>query len=99
MQIENPYHIYTNSAAKGLIPTQLRVTDSTVVESIDYPSGESRRFAFADEVASVYSGTIQIAVRFRQPVTKPIEMALEYQACDDNACLAPVIKRFEVPAP
>ena len=45
----------------------------------------------------VYGGDVQIVVRFSEPVTNDVEMALQYQACDESACLAPVTKRFHVP--
>ena len=99
MHIEPPYHVNTNAPAKDLTPTQISVADAQMIESIDYPRGKEQRFAFSDTPLRVYSGDVQIRVRFREPITTPISMTLQYQPCDDSACLAPVTKRFKVPPP
>jgi hypothetical protein len=99
LAIEPPYHINTNHAAKDLVATDLRVTSVSSVESVEYPAGESRTLGFADSPITIFSGEIQILVRFAQDVGEDVEMILHYQACDDTACQAPVSKRLRVPAP
>ena len=99
VRIAPPWHINTDAPAKNLLATELRSDRADLIESIDYPPGEEQRFAFSDEALRVYSGEIQIGVRFREPVTDALQMSLHYQPCDESTCLAPVTKRFEIPAP
>jgi thiol:disulfide interchange protein len=99
VRIQPPFHINTNAPSKDLIATELRVTSSQAVESIDYPAGMEHQFGFSDVPLLAYSGDVQIAVRFDDSVNESIQMSLQYQACDESACLAPVTKRFEIRAP
>ena len=98
------FHINANKAAKGLIPTRVAVAepggDAPAVASVEYPPGEERRFAFADEPLRVYEGPTTISVRLKDRAGEaPLRLSVTYQACDDNACLPPVTKRVEVPTP
>jgi hypothetical protein len=69
------------------------------VEAIDYPPGEMRAFAFSDQPVRVYSGEVEILVRFRSRSEAALHVGIQYQACDESACFAPVRKAVEVPAP
>ncbi len=102
VDVDRSYHINAHEAAEGLIATQLTVADAAdLVEAVEYPPGQLRRLAFADQELRVYSGTITIAVRFRESMSgrPPLRMALTYQACADDVCLPPVTKQFEINAP
>jgi uncharacterized protein YyaL (SSP411 family) len=101
LQVLRSFHINSNQPAAGMIPTELRPIDATEVESIEYPPGEERALAFADEPVRVYEGDVRLLIRFKTPKTgQPrVRFGLYYQACDDNACLPPVTKQLEVPTP
>lgn len=92
------FHINAHQAGKGLIPTALMVSQGPDVAGIDYPPGEQRRFAFADEPIRVYDGLVTIAVRFKdEPLPADVlQLSLTYQACNESACFSPVTKRIEL---
>ncbi len=98
LDVLDGFHINAHAAGKGLIPTTLVVSHAPDVAGIDYPQGEERRFAFAEESIRVYHGSITIAVRFTsEPLpADTLQLSVTYQACNDSACLSPVTKRLEL---
>jgi hypothetical protein len=94
------FHINAHEPSNGLIATDLAVGGDAAprVLRVDYPPGELRRFAFAEEPIRVYEGTVTIGVNFDAPPspTQPLRFTLTYQPCDDNACLPPVRKGIEL---
>jgi hypothetical protein len=101
LKILEPFHINAHEPTGELIATRLAVSGDDDVATIDYPPGEQRRFAFSQAPLRVYAESVEFAVRFKSDMSgrPPIELALTYQACNDDACLPPVTKRFDVPAP
>jgi uncharacterized protein YyaL (SSP411 family) len=102
LQVLRGFHLNANEPAAGMIATELRpLGPQTEVESIEYPPGEPQRVAFADETINVYHGEVRILVRFKTPKSgqPPVRFGLYYQACDESACLPPVTKQLEIPAP
>jgi uncharacterized protein YyaL (SSP411 family) len=96
IDILEPFHINAHNVAGGLVGTSLTSGGVSEIESVDYPPGEERRFAFADETLRVYSGTVTIALRFKQEfqVGTELNLRLTYQACDDTRCLPPVTQNL-----
>ena len=94
------FHINAHDASEGLIATQVSVPDADIA-GIDYPNGKEHRFAFADKPIRVYDGEVEIVVRFKKPQTgtSRLKVSLSYQACDESACLPPVMKQIEVTTP
>ena len=93
------YHVNAHEALAGLIATQLSVTgDDVQVLAIDYPPAKMEQFAFSPDVLPVYSDRFTIALRLANPTARPMRIALQYQACDDSACLAPVTVHVDVVA-
>ncbi|HTL28738.1 MAG TPA: protein-disulfide reductase DsbD domain-containing protein, partial [Tepidisphaeraceae bacterium] len=92
------FHINAHEAAKDLIATHVMVDPPHLVEATDYAPGELQRFAFAEAPIRVYTGEASIAIRFKQALTKEsqLRVAIQYQACDDSACLPPVRKQVSV---
>jgi uncharacterized protein YyaL (SSP411 family) len=91
------FHINANRAAQGLIPTTLGVSagaDSRAV--IEYPPGEERRFAFANEAIRVYDGEVVIVARVGRAAGVRVRVTLTYQACTEDACLPATSKSIEV---
>ncbi|HYO08696.1 MAG TPA: protein-disulfide reductase DsbD domain-containing protein, partial [Tepidisphaeraceae bacterium] len=100
VDVLDAFHINAHQASHGLVPTALRLTgvEPADIAGIDYPPGEERRFAFAEEPIRIYHGAITIAVRFARATSdRPLSLRLTYQACDENACLPPITKQVEVP--
>ncbi|WP_428937637.1 DUF255 domain-containing protein [Fontivita pretiosa] len=83
LQILPPFHINSNAPAGGMIPTEVRVPDAQI-ETIEYPPGQT------------WAGQTSIVVRFKQPATQVIHVALRYQACDESACLPEITRVFDV---
>jgi hypothetical protein len=90
----------TDKDQPPLIATRLSVA-GVPPESvmIGYPPGVEMPLAFADRPVQVYGGDVTLAVRFTTPPKTAPAVSLTYQACDDNACLPPVTRNVNVPAP
>jgi uncharacterized protein YyaL (SSP411 family) len=104
LHIARGFHVNAHDPGGGtgasLVPTRIAVdavSDSDV--QINYPEGRFLDVPFAPEPVRAYDGDVAIAVRFAKPVTADVRLSLTYQPCDDTACLPPVTKRIEVPAP
>jgi DsbC/DsbD-like thiol-disulfide interchange protein len=91
------YHINDHHPSLDyLIPTELKIEPSPklTVEEMVYPKGELKSFAFADTQLSVYEGTVDVGALLNvAPALHPGEYTLQgklnYQACNDHACLPP----------
>jgi len=101
LRIRDGFHINSHEPA-GEVPV---IATTVIVDapgaSIEYPPGEEQRFGFSDVPLRVYSGEVTILIRFSVP-PKPdssLRVSLMYQACNDNACLPPVTRQFELDVP
>ena len=67
-------------------------------EQLVCPPGERKRYAFADAELPIYAGRVEVPVTLRkiaaEHVEGPLTLVVTYQACTDEACLAP--QRVEV---
>ncbi len=98
MKIEAGWHTNSHEPTFDyLIATELELIlpDGWPSPVIEYPEGEMKSFAFADQPISVYDGQLAIMAHVEIPAETPdggrnVEAALTYQACDDRSCLAPV---------
>jgi uncharacterized protein len=100
VQVLPGFHINAHQVGHDFVPAQLLVHRGNAVEvdAIEYPPGEEQRFAFADKPLNVYSGEVVLLVRFKEPVAGKgvLGFGLQYQACDESACLQPVTKAIEI---
>jgi len=92
------FHINAHEVAADapLIATTLAIEDASA--SVQYPDPEELRVGFSDQPLRGYSGDLTILVSFSTP-PKPglnLELSLTYQACDESACLPPVMKTIRV---
>ena len=96
--IDEGWHINANPASDDfLIPTTVSISPNTSVEvlSLVYPSGKLLNFNFNDQPVSVYEGVLEIQMQLQlKPGVSlegafPVNLNLEYQACDDRRCLPP----------
>jgi uncharacterized protein YyaL (SSP411 family) len=103
VKVLDTFHLNSNRAAEGLIPTTLALAsrggDTEV--TVDYPPGEERRFAFTSEPLRVYEGTVAIVARLSKPLPTGTGMraTLSYQPCTEDACLVATSKQIEFAAP
>lgn len=91
------YHINDHHPTLDyLIPTALALEPGKVfaATSVTYPPGTMKKFIFAENGLSVYQGEIVIdaAIKVARNVTPgeyPLRGKVQYQACNDHACLPP----------
>jgi hypothetical protein len=99
LRIASGFHINAHDvpASEGLVATRLTVLDDPSAE-VNYPKGEQMQFPFVDKPISVYSNDLQISVRFSSPrkMGPAFQVTLVYQACNDSACMPPVMKQIDV---
>lgn len=96
------WHVNANPPALDYnIPTTVTLTGGRglTAGSARYPAGESMRFEFEDTPLLVYSNTFEVRI----PVTAAADAAsgrwsgtVEYQACDNQVCLAPARLPYSV---
>jgi hypothetical protein len=102
LAIMDGFHINAKDVATAdapLIPTSVSILDNSARETIEYPPARQHRFPFAPEhPIAIYSGTVQIHVRFDADQTPgiPVRVTITYQACSEDACLPPVTRQIEV---
>jgi hypothetical protein len=103
LSIDPAYHINAHDPGGGpgaqLVATRVSVEGAAPDAAVEYPVGEEMAFAFAGAPVRVYGGEATVTIRFAAPVTVDLRLSLTYQACDASACLPPVTKPIEVPAP
>lgn len=93
LKIKAGWHVNSNPAAQEwLIPTTLDFRGNGIaIERVAYPVGKTMKFEFSDDELLVYDGTttLRATVRLADSGTPRLTVTLKYQACNDQACLAP----------
>ena len=96
VNVEDSWHINSNKPYEDyLIPTELTIqSDHFKISKISYPKPHDFSFDFSENPLSVYEGEIYIGSLIEvskdiQPGKYPLIIDLNYQACNDKACLAP----------
>jgi hypothetical protein len=92
LDIREGFHINAHEPSSGMTATMVAVSGEAapMVQSIDYPSGESRALAFAGQAIRIYDKRATIIIRFSSvPTADVLRLVISYQACTDSACLAP----------
>ncbi len=94
--VDAGWHINSNHPSNSdYIPTQIELTlpSGVTAGEVQYPAAEKTRLAFSSEELSVFTGDIQfrIPLKAETPVasTDAITVTLNYQACNNQQCLAP----------
>jgi thioredoxin:protein disulfide reductase len=96
-EVASGYHINDHVPSLDyLIPTELKLEPTPPVEPAraTYPKGTLRKFPFLDQPISVYEGKLIIGQSLKvaadaHPGNYQLKGELEYQACNDHACLPP----------
>lgn len=97
IRIESPYHINSmNPAGEFMIPTTVSLAGSkgTVFGRLEFPSPLLKTLSFSETPLEVYEGRLRIFTTVTLPESfneKEVEISgrIQYQACDDKACLPP----------
>jgi uncharacterized protein YyaL (SSP411 family) len=95
VSIADGYHIQADRPDPGLVATHLTVQGADVA-AVEYPVPRMEKFPFADKPAAVFSQRFEITVRLKAAPAGPIRLLLKYQACTDQACLAPVTQSLDI---
>ena len=92
------WHINANPAGQdNLMPMTITAAKDAPIDIVEvkYPKGKSIQFEFSTDSLNVYEGTFTIPLKLKQkPNTNlgantSIILKLDYQMCNDNACLLP----------
>ena len=101
--IREGYHINSNDPAGdaklSLYATNVILPAEAGMADLNYPPGQEMKFEFADKPIRVYTGEVTFVVNLKSPPAKGsrFKVQLSYQPCNDQACLAPVVKQLEIP--
>ncbi|MBU2492537.1 MAG: thioredoxin family protein [Bacteroidetes bacterium] len=96
-KITEPWHINANKPNEDfLIPTILEIPNELgiTIVSEKYPEAKNIKFDFSDQPVAVYDGEIIIGAVLKIPENiqtglYDLIVRLNYQACDNQSCLAP----------
>ncbi len=97
IKIKEPYHINSEAPLEDfLVPTAIAFADVQGVRygSTEFPQAETRALSFSDMPLEVYEGTFTVFCTLTMEDSFPgsevaVSGSIQYQACDDNACLPP----------
>jgi len=93
--IEPGWHVQSREPTrKDLVPTRVEIPSAGEPA---YPV--AHRVTVAGEELSVYSGAFSVTAKTRAGAPAKIAVDVEYQACDDSRCLAPVRLSLASPGP
>lgn len=102
LQIQEGWHINANPARpKFLKPTDLKAkfTGGATLGTVMYPKGNDLASEGIDDPLSVYEGTVVLKTTIYLPADftateETVTFTLQYQACNEKACQAPVKVNF-----
>jgi len=104
LEIVPGYHINSNVPSEDyLIPTKVELSklNGVTFGPVSYPAAETRKFSYSDKPLDVYEEKAVMKFTVRPtglPVGKHVIRAkVTYQACNDQACLAPQTVAVEIP--
>lgn len=99
INIKEGWHINSNKPLDDyLTPTSAKLKDSSGIRilSIEYPPEIISKLQFSDSELSLYEGNVSIKINIESKVKKA-EFELQYQSCNNQTCLFPVLKTLIVP--
>ena len=103
LTIKEPYHINSGSPLEDfLVPTSITFHEVPGVRYgiSEFPQAETRVLSFSDLPLEIYEGTLTVYNTLNlDPSFSGSELrvsgSIQYQACDDNACLPPGELEFQ----
>jgi len=105
INIKEGWHINSNKPLdEYLTPTSVMLKDSSGIKisGIEYPPELISKLQFSDSELSLYEGNVSIKVNIEVEESflknkSKTEFELQYQSCNNQTCLFPVIKTITVP--
>ncbi len=95
-RVDAGWHINSNHpSSPDYIPTQLELTlpKGVMAGEVQYPAAEKTKLGFSSEELSVFTGNVQFRIPLKaEGAVAPndaVTVKLDYQACNNNQCLAP----------
>jgi hypothetical protein len=97
-----PGGLHVNSSRPGseyAIPTSVRATGRGLrIGGVSYPRGRNRKFEFSESSINVYEGRVAFGFNVTVPEsyrgnTVSVSVTVRYQACTNEVCYAPKVKR------
>lgn len=106
--LDIPSELHANSnkpKSEYLIPTTVKVTPvaGLKIGPVVYPAGIDKKFGFSENELNVYEGKVEFGFdvtplkKFRGEKVA-VEVAVRYQACNDEVCFPPKTKRVTLTA-
>jgi uncharacterized protein YyaL (SSP411 family) len=98
LEIKSGWHLYANPTGLEILkPTTLALEPDQPASRLEvsYPKGQAKVLgSIGKEKIALYEDKIEIPIRFTlsrsiKPGSLRVNLKLEYQACDENVCLAP----------
>ena len=106
LEIPSDLHVNSNKPhSEFAIATSVKPTAKGVKFGVvEYPKGEDRKFAFSESMLNVYVGTVTFPFDITVPRTFrgkeiSVNVAVRYQACNDEVCFPPKTKTVTITAP
>ncbi len=106
IDVDPEWHIYANPASRPeFLATTVGVSSELPIDVLDvqYPAAVDFRAEGLDEAVSVYSGRALVRIRAKLaadaiPGRHEIELAVRFQACNNQRCLAPKTAKHRMTA-
>ena len=106
LEIPSDLHVNSNKPhSEFAIATSVKPTAKGVkFGAVEYPKGEDKKFAFSESLLNVYVGTVTFPFDISVPRTFrgkeiAVDVAVRYQACNDEVCFPPKTKTVTLTAP
>jgi len=93
------YAFVLHAVFAGMVATHVRIASKLAqnVKHVGYPAADEFRPTFSDAALPVYGGRVKITIELaRADNARGQRLIVEYQPCDDRACLAVVSRRVVV---
>ncbi|AGA29197.1 DUF255 domain-containing protein [Singulisphaera acidiphila] len=105
VKVKKGWHLNANPAgSENLIPTTVALARNqpAKVSKVEYPAGDARVLEVGNAPVPLYEGTVTLKARVRldaeaKQTPDALTFEVRYQACNDNACLAPTSLSVRVP--
>ena len=99
------FHVNANPPTYDwLIPISVSLEGPDGVELVDsyYPEAEHKKFPYDEKPFAVYEGSVVVGLELTVSAHAPLgeqnlQLKLDYQACNDEACYAPTATTLELP--
>src|SRR5262249_16300486 len=102
LTILDTWHVNANPPARHYnIPTKVSLTGASGLTpgAVRYPPGNQEKVTFEDEPLLVYDGAVEVRVPIAAAAgatSQKLSGTVEYQACNNEVCLAPTSVPFSV---